>query len=310
VGGGLSTNPMLAKRLGVFLTPEQVAPAYGGVIGIFRDYGYRRLRHRARIKFLINDWGAEKFRDVLEKEYLGYALPDGPAPEQPRGGRRDHVGVFPQKDGNFYVGFAPKVGRLDGDRLHLIADIAERHGSDRVHTTVEQKMVILDVAPDRVDSLVAELEANDLRVNPSTFRRQTMACTGIEFCKLAIVETKVTAANLIDELEQRLPDFKNPLTINVNGCPNSCARIQVADIGLKGQLVVNDSGEQVEGFQIHLGGSLGVKPGFGRKVRGLKATSEELPDYVERVLRNFEKQKNEEETFSDWVQRADDADLK
>ena len=190
VGGGLSTNPMLAKRLGVFLTPEQVAPAYGGVIGIFRDYGYRRLRHRARIKFLINDWGAEKFREILETEYLGYALPDGPAPEQPRGGRRDHVGVFKQKDGNFYVGFAPKVGRLDGDKLHLIADIAERHGSDRVHTTVEQKMVILDVAPDQVDSLVAELEANDLRVKPSTFRRQTMACTGIEFCKLAIVETK------------------------------------------------------------------------------------------------------------------------
>ncbi|MEU3165595.1 nitrite/sulfite reductase [Streptosporangium sp. NPDC006930] len=310
VGGGLSTNPMLGKRLGVFLTPDQVAPAYGGVIGIFRDYGYRRLRHRARIKFLINDWGPEKFRDVLEKEYLGYVLPDGPAPEQPRGGRRDHVGVFPQKDGNFYVGFAPKVGRLDGDKLNLIADIAERHGSDRVHTTVEQKMVILDVAPDRVDSLVAELEAGDLQVNPSTFRRQTMACTGIEFCKLAIVETKVTAANLIDELEQRLPDFKSPLTINVNGCPNSCARIQVADIGLKGQLVVNDKGEQVEGFQIHLGGSLGVNPGFGRKVRGLKATSEELPDYVERVLRNFEKQKDEDETFSDWVQRADDADLK
>ncbi|MFJ2029860.1 nitrite/sulfite reductase [Streptosporangium sp. NPDC087985] len=310
VGGGLSTNPMLAKRLGVFLTPEQVAPAYGGVIGIFRDYGYRRLRHRARLKFLVNDWGPEKFREILETEYLGYALPDGPAPEQPRGGRRDHVGVFQQKDGNFYVGFAPKVGRLDGDKLHLIADIAERHGSDRVHTTVEQKMVILDVAPDQVDSIVAELEANDLRVNPSTFRRQTMACTGIEFCKLAIVETKATAANLIDELEQRLPDFKEPLTINVNGCPNSCARIQVADIGLKGQLVVNDSGEQVEGFQIHLGGSLGVNPGFGRKVRGLKATAEELPDYVERVVRNFEKQKNEGETFSAWVQRADEADLK
>ncbi|MDP9866698.1 MULTISPECIES: nitrite/sulfite reductase [Streptosporangium] len=310
VGGGLSTNPMLAKRLGVFVTPEQVTPVWGGVIGIFRDYGYRRLRHRARIKFLVNDWGVEKFREILETEYLGYALPDGPAPEQPRGGRRDHVGVFPQKDGNFYVGFAPRVGRLDGDKLHLIADIAQRHGSDRVHTTVEQKMVILDVAPDRVDSVVAELEANDLRVNPSTFRRQTMACTGIEFCKLAIVETKATASDLIDELEQRLPDFKEPLTINVNGCPNSCARIQVADIGLKGQLVVNDRGEQVEGFQIHLGGSLGVNPGFGRKVRGLKATAEELPDYVERVVRNFEKQKNDGETFSDWVQRADETDLK
>ncbi|MFI6496474.1 nitrite/sulfite reductase [Nonomuraea typhae] len=310
VGGGLSTNPMFGKRIGVFVRPEQVADVYGGVIGIFRDYGYRRLRHRARIKFLVNDWGVEKFREVLETEYLKEPLPDGPAPGAPRGARRDHVGVYPQKDGNFYVGFAPKVGRLDGDKLHLIADIAERHGSGRVRTTVEQKMVVLDVAPDRVDSLVAELEANDLQVNPSTFRRQTMACTGIEFCKLAIVETKASAAHLIDEMERRLPDFKEPLTINVNGCPNSCARIQVADIGLKGQLVVNDKGEQVEGYQIHLGGSLGVNPGFGRKVRGLKTTAEDLPDYVERVVTHYEAQKKEGENFADWVQRADEADLR
>ncbi|MBG0818063.1 nitrite/sulfite reductase [Planomonospora sp. ID82291] len=310
VGGGLSTNPMLAKRLGVFVTPERASEVYGGVIGIFRDYGYRRLRHRARLKFLVNDWGTEKFREILESEYLGYALPDGPAPAAPRSDRRDHVGVFPQKDGNFYVGFTPRVGRLSGDKLHLIADIAERHGSGRVHTTIEQKMVVLDVAPDQVDGLVAELEANDLQVTPSTFRRQTMACTGIQFCKLAIVDTKDTASHLIDELEARLPDFAEPLTINVNGCPNSCARVQTADIGLKGQLVVNDAGEQVEGFQIQLGGSLGADSGFGRKVRGLKATAAELPDYVERVLRTFEKQRNEGETFAAWARRADDADLK
>jgi sulfite reductase (ferredoxin) len=310
VGGGLSTNPMLGKRLGVFVRPEQAADVYGGVIGIFRDYGYRRLRHRARIKFLVNDWGPEKFREILETEYLKAPLPDGPAPELPRGSRRDHVGVFPQKDGNFYVGFAPKVGRLDGDKLHVIADIAERHGSGRVRTTVEQKMVVLDVAPGQVDSIVAALEANDLQVRPSTFRRQTMACTGIEYCKLAIVETKAAAADLIDELERRLPSFEQPLTINVNGCPNSCARIQVADIGLKGQLVVDESGEQVEGFQIHLGGSLGVNPGFGRKVRGLKTTAKALPDYVARVVTNYDTQKKEGESFADWVQRADEADLK
>ncbi|MET8991198.1 nitrite/sulfite reductase [Nonomuraea wenchangensis] len=310
VGGGLSTNPMLGKRLGVFVRPEQVADVYEGVIGIFRDYGYRRLRHRARIKFLVNDWGVEKFREILETEYLQAPLPDGPAPEQPRGSRRDHVGVFPQKDGNFYVGFAPKVGRLDGDALHRIADIAERHGSGRVRTTVEQKMVILDVAPDQVDSIVAELEASDLQVRPSTFRRQTMACTGIEYCKLAIVETKATAAQLIDELERRLPEFAEPLTINVNGCPNSCARIQVADIGLKGQLVVDENGDQVEGYQIHLGGSLGVNAGFGRKVRGLKTTAKALPDYVERVVKNFDAQRKEGESFADWVQRADEADLR
>ncbi len=310
VGGGLSTNPMLAKRLGVFVTPERVHEVWAGVAGIFRDYGYRRLRHRARLKFLVNDWGVERFREVLEREYLGYALPEGPAPAPPRGGRRDHVGVHRQKDGNFYVGFAPKVGRLDADRLDLIADIAERYGSHRVHTTTEQKMVILDIAPDKVDDIVADLEAADLPVHPSTFRRQTMACTGIEYCKLAIVETKATASRLIDELERRLPGFAEPLTINVNGCPNSCARIQTADIGLKGQLVVDEEGRQVEGFQIHLGGSLGVNSGFGRKVRGLKTTAKALPDYVERVVRNYEKQRAEGETFAEWVQRADEADLR
>ncbi|GGM78294.1 sulfite reductase [Thermopolyspora flexuosa] len=310
VGGGLSTNPMLAKRLGVFVAPERVHEVWAGVAGIFRDYGYRRLRHRARLKFLVNDWGVERFREVLEREYLGYALPEGPAPAPPRGGRRDHVGVHRQKDGNFYVGFAPKVGRLDADRLDRIADIAERYGSRRVHTTTEQKMVILDIAPDKVDDIVADLEAADLPVHPSTFRRQTMACTGIEYCKLAIVETKATASRLIDELERRLPGFAEPLTINVNGCPNSCARIQTADIGLKGQLVVDEDGRQVEGFQIHLGGSLGVNSGFGRKVRGLKTTAKALPDYVERVVRNYEKQRAEGETFAEWVQRADEADLR
>jgi sulfite reductase (ferredoxin) len=289
---------------------DEVADVHEGIVSVFRDYGYRRLRTRARIKFLVADWGPEKFRQVLEEEYLLRRMADGPAPETPVSQWRDHIGVHQQRDGAYYVGFAPRVGRIDGGTLAKIADLAESHGSGRVRTTTEQKMIVLDVAGDRVQSLTESLEALDLTARPSVFRRGTMACTGIEFCKLAIVETKARGSSLIDELERRLPDFDEPVTINVNGCPNSCARIQVADIGLKGQLVVNDSGEQVEGFQIHLGGSLGVKPGFGRKVRGLKATSEELPDYVERVLRNFEKQKNEEETFSDWVQRADDADLK
>jgi sulfite reductase (ferredoxin) len=310
VGGGLSTNPMLAQRLGVFVRRDQVGEVWAGVTGIFRDYGYRRLRSRARLKFLVNDWGAEKFRQVLETEYLKEPLPDGPAPEAPHVNRRDHVGVFPQKDGNFYVGFAPRVGRMDADKLHAVADIAERHGSGRVRTTLEQKMIILDIAPGRVDSLVAELEAIDLQVNPSTFRRQTMACTGIEYCKLAMIETKALASDLIDELETRLPTFDQPLTINVNGCPNSCARIQTADIGLKGQLMLDEDGRQVGGFQIHLGGTLGANSGFGRKVRGLKTTAKALPDYIERVVRNFDAQKKEGEAFADWVQRADEADLK
>ena len=313
VGGGLSTNPMIGKRLGAFVRPGQVAEVWAGVTGLFRDYGYRRLRHRARIKFLVADWGPEKFREVLEKEYLGYALPDGPAPDAPRDGIRDHVGVHPQRDGNYYVGFAPVVGRLSADALDVIADLAARYGSGRVHTTTEQKMVILDVPSERTEDLVAELDAAGLPARPSAFRRHTMACTGIEFCKLAIVETKARAADLISELERRLPGFDTPVTINVNGCPNSCARIQTADIGLKGSLVTGPDGQQVEGFQVHLGGSLsggdGSGSGFGRKVRGLKSTAEELPDYVERVLRRFDAAREPGESFAAWTVRASDEEL-
>jgi sulfite reductase (ferredoxin) len=313
VGGGLSTNPMIGRRLGAFVRPGQVPEVWAGVTGLFRDYGYRRLRHRARIKFLVADWGPEKFREVLEKEYLGYALPDGPAPAAPAHGIRDHVGVHAQKDGNYYVGFAPTVGRVSGDLLDVIARLAAEYGSGRVRTTTEQKMVILDVPGDRTEELVAQLDKAGLPARPSAFRRHTMACTGIEFCKLAIVETKARAADLIAELERRLPGFDTPVTINVNGCPNSCARIQTADIGLKGSLVTGPDGTQVEGFQVHLGGSLGggdgTGSGFGRKLRGLKTTAEELPDYVERVLRRFEAGREPGETFAAWAARAREEDL-
>ncbi|WP_034087776.1 nitrite/sulfite reductase [Streptacidiphilus albus] len=309
VGGGLSTNPRLAERLGTWVPLDEVADVWAGVVGIFRDYGYRRLRTRARLKFLMADWGPAKFRQILEDEYLKRPLLDGPAPGAPSTQWRDHVGVHRQQDGNFYVGFAPKVGRVDGTQLTKVADLAAAHGSGRLSTTVEQKMIVLDVAPDQVDSLVAGLEALDFQVAPSPFRRGTIACTGIEYCKLAIVETKGRAQTLIAELEQRLPGFDQPISINVNGCPNACARIQTGDIGLKGQLLLNDKGEQVEGYQVHLGGSLGFDAAFGRKIRGLKVTADELPDYVERVLRRFDEQRTEGERFAEWALRAEEGAL-
>ncbi|MFJ1990052.1 nitrite/sulfite reductase [Streptomyces asiaticus] len=309
VGGGLSTNPKIGVRLGAWVPLEDVPEVWAGVVGIFRDYGYRRLRTRARLKFLVADWGPEKFRQVLEDEYLKRPLSDGPAPEQPVQQWRDHIGVHRQQDGRFYVGFAPRVGRVDGATLTKIADLAEAHGSGRLTTTVEQKMIVLDVTEDQVDSLVAGLEALDLQVKPSPFRRGTMACTGIEFCKLAIVETKARGSWLIDELERRLPEFNEPITINLNGCPNACARIQVADIGLKGQLVTDAAGQQVEGYQVHLGGALGLEPGFGRKVRGLKVTAAELPDYVERLLRRFQEEREDGERFATWAARAEEEAL-
>jgi sulfite reductase (ferredoxin) len=172
VGGGLSTNPMLAQRLGAWVPLHEVADVWAGVIGVFRDYGYRRLRTRARIKFLVSDWGIERFREVLETEYLGRRLVDGPAPTAPAG-PRDHVGVHPQTDGRFYVGLAPTVGRVSGSTLVRLADVAEAHGSTRVRTTPHQKVVVLDVAAEQVDGLVDAADALGLSARPSTFRRST-----------------------------------------------------------------------------------------------------------------------------------------
>lgn len=167
VGGGLSTNPKIGVRLGAWVPLDEVPDVWAGVIGIFRDYGYRRLRTRARLKFLVADWGQEKFRQVLEDEYLKRKLVDGPAPAQPVQRWRDHVGVHRQQDGLFYVGFAPRVGRVDGTTLTKIAELAQSHGSGRLRTTVEQKMIVLDVEEGRIESLVEGLEALGLTAKPS-----------------------------------------------------------------------------------------------------------------------------------------------
>ncbi|MGI8879281.1 MAG: nitrite/sulfite reductase [Jatrophihabitans sp.] len=311
VGGGLSTNPMLAQRPGVWVSLADIPDVWHGVVQIFRDYGYRRLRHRARLKFLVADWGTDRFREVLESEYLLRALPDGPAapvPQHPI----DHIGVHRQRDGRAYVGFAPIAGRVSGKTLQSVADCAEAAGSGRVRLTPLQKLLVLDVEPANIETLIAGLADLGLQARPSPWRRSVMACTGIEFCKLAIVETKARAHRLVDELEARLAtvELDHPIAIHLNGCPNSCARIQVADIGLKGQLVAGSDGTQVEGFQVHLGGGLGLDASFGRKLRGHKVTADELGDYVERVVLAFAAQRTDGERFAEWVTRADEGDLK
>jgi sulfite reductase (ferredoxin) len=310
VGGGLSTNPMLGVRLGAWVPLDDVPDVWAGVIGIFRDYGYRRLRNRARLKYLVADWGAAKFREVLENEYLKRPLIDGPAPVPVPEGERDHVGVHAQRDGRVYVGAAPTVGRISGTILARVAELSEQFGSGRIRLTPQQKLVLLDVEPDQVEDLIEELAKVDLRVRPSTVRRATMACTGIEYCKLAIVNTKDTARTLIESIEVRRPDLDVPLAVHVNGCPNACARTQVADIGLKGMLVPDASGTPVEGFQVHLGGALGVHAGFGRKLRALKVTAADLPDFVDRVTGHYLEQRTNGEQFAEWVLRAEEDQLR
>ncbi|MGK8464006.1 nitrite/sulfite reductase [Nocardia cyriacigeorgica] len=313
VGGGLSTNPMLAQRVGAWVPLDEVPEVWEAVVAVFRDYGYRRLRTKARLKFLIKDWGIEKFRQVLEDEYLKRKLIDGPAPEQPAK-PIDHVGVQKLRNGLNAVGFSPIAGRVSGTILTKVAEAVERIGSDRVRFTPYQKLIVLDVADDKVEELVAELEPLGLQARPSIWRKNLLACSGIEFCKLSFVETRKRSQVLAPELEQRMADINAeldvPITININGCPNSCGRSQIADIGFKGQLVDDGEGNQVEGYQVHLGGSLGLDSGFGRKLRQHKVTSAELGDYIERVVRNFVKNRDAGERFAQWAVRADEADLR
>ncbi|WP_018177409.1 nitrite/sulfite reductase [Jongsikchunia kroppenstedtii] len=313
VGGGLSTNPMLAQRVGAWVPLDEVADVWEAVVSLFRDYGYRRLRSKARLKYLLKDWGMEKFRQVLEDEYLGRKLIDGPAP-QPLTAPRDHVGVQKLKNGSNAVGFAAIAGRVSGTILSAVADAAEKVGSDRIHFTPYQKIVVLDVADDKVEELIDAIAPLGLSARPSPWRRNLMACSGIEFCKLSFTETRKRSQALVPELEQRLADINAqldvPITVNINGCPNSCARSQIADIGFKGQLIELDNGEHAEGFQVHLGGSLGLDSGFGRKLRQHKVLTEDLGDYIDRVVRNFVKNRHEGERFAQWAVRADEEDLR
>ena len=319
-GGGLGPNPIFAKRLGAFVAEEQVVPVVRGITTLFREWGYRRARNRARMKFLMNDWGPDMFREVLEME-TGIALADLPEPPPTTESHREHTGVGLQKDGDSYVGFAPRAGRIAGHQLRAVARLAARYGKGRIRTTTQQKMVVLDIPGARVEELVSELEAIDLQVHPSAWRKNTMACTGIEFCKLAIVETKGRATELYRYLEQALPGFEDDVRINVNGCPNSCARFQIADIGLMGCLVnhtfhvIDKDGDQieekrkVEAFLIHLGGHLGREHAFGRKVRGLKVLANELGPYVETLVRRFRRQRSADEPFSTFVHRLSDQEF-
>ncbi|MDN5807900.1 MAG: nitrite/sulfite reductase [Brevibacterium sp.] len=314
VGGALSVVPRFAERLGAWVAPDQVVDVWLGVTEIFRDYGYRRLRNKARMKFLLADWGPEKLRDVLETEYLGYRLADGPPPPKPMVSG-DHVGVHRQKDGRYFIGTSLVAGRASGTLFHQIADLIEEYGIDRIRLTPMQKILVLDVDEADLDDVVARLDGLGMSSRKDLFRRSVMACTGIEYCKLAIVETKQTAIDAVTKLEERLADIDlpHPISLHLNGCPNSCARIQTADIGLKGQIVTTDEGEQVPGFQVHVGGGLASKDrdeaGLGRTVRGLKVTVDGLEEYVEKMVRRFLDGRSDAETFSQWALRVEEEEL-
>jgi sulfite reductase beta subunit-like hemoprotein len=309
VGGGLGASARMGRRLDVFALPEEAADVCRAITEIFRDEGNRSKRTRARIKFLVDEWGVERLRAEVE-ERLGRSLPTSVVPADPVDPHRDHLGVHPQvQPGLYYLGATTLRGRFTGDQMIAAADIADRFGSGALRCTNRQNIIVLDVPDGQVDEAAASLRDIGLPTEASTFRRGVISCTGMEFCKLAIVETKERAAELIEHLERRVGDIAGSLRINLNGCPNACAQYQVADIGLQGGIARLPDGRRVQGFILHIGGRLGADAGFGRRVASKAMPADDARYAVERIVRAYAGERPADGTFAEWAAAQSDGRL-
>jgi sulfite reductase beta subunit-like hemoprotein len=309
VGGGLGASARMGRRLEVFALPEEAADVCRAITEIFRDEGNRSKRTRARIKFLVDEWGVERLRAEVE-ERLGRSLPASVVPADPVDPHRDHLGVHPQvQPGLYYLGATTLRGRFTGDQMIAVADIADRFGSGALRCTNRQNIIVLDVPDGQVDEAAASLRDVGLPTEASTFRRGVISCTGMEFCKLAIVETKERAAELIEHLERRVGDIAGSLRINLNGCPNACAQYQVADIGLQGGIARLPDGGRVQGFILHIGGRLGADAGFGRRVASKAMPADDARYAVERIVRAYAGERPADGTFAEWAAAQSDGRL-
>ena len=311
VGGGLSTEPHLAVRLDSFVRWNQVIPVLKAVSELFRESDVlRENRERARLKYLFlrHGWTAESFLQEIERR-LGFRLEPAGTERVPSDVFRDHVGVHPQKQsGLFYVGAAVLRGRITPEQMRAAARLADCYGSGELRTTNTQNLVIVNVPHDKTHALVSGLEFAGLHVEASPFWRGAVACTGTEFCKLAITETKSFTRWLVEELQERLPEFDQQLRINVTGCPNSCGQHRLADIGLEGKKV-KVNGQIADAYYFCLGGSVGEHAAFALPV-GYRCAAEETPEAMERLLRQYLIARSPGENLRRFFARHSEAELR
>jgi len=319
IGGGLSRNePRLARDIDVFVTPEQAPEVSGAISALFRENGDRDNRYNARIKFLMDEWGAEKFRDVLQEEFVDFELET--AGEDLRseysynsgyadGGHSDHVGIHEQADGNYYVGLDVLVGRMGVDDTKELARVADEYGSGEIRITQRQNVIITDVPEEKLDALQDEDLLDHYSPDPHPFMRGSIACTGTEFCSLSIVETKNRQVRYARWLKENvdLPAGVEDFHIHLSGCTASCAQPQIADISLRGMKTRKD-GEPVEALDIGLGGGLGENPNFAEWVTQ-RVPVDEVPGAIKNLLANFEERREGDETFREFVARTDEEEL-
>jgi sulfite reductase (ferredoxin) len=311
VAGGLSAEPYLGTRLNAFVRWNQVLPTIKGIAELFRDSEVlREHRERARLKFLFlrHGWTAEKFLDDLQRR-IGFQFDPAVEEHPPADVYRDHVGIHPQKQlGLCYVGAAVLRGRITAEQMHTAADLADRFASGELRATNMQNLLIVNVPYANTAPLAKELDAIDLRVGGSAFFRGTIACSGTEFCKLAITETKSFSRWLVEELEERLPGFDQHLKLHVTGCPNSCGQHWIADIGIDGKKMKID-GHLVDAYYFCVGGALGLHQATARPI-GYRCPATEVPDAIERLLRHYLNTRQSSENLRQFFARHTDTELR
>ena len=310
VGGGLSKEPHLAVRLDAFVLPEQAVQVARVVAEIFRDQdALRENRSRARLKYLFlrEGWTAEKFLAELQSR-LDFKLLPGVGEEVPDDILRDHTGIHPQRQkGLSYVGASVLRGRLTGEQLEAAAELAERYGSGALRATVSQNLLFIDIPNHKTAELARELGRIGLQVEGSSFWRGAIACTGTEFCKLAITETKGFTRWLVDELEERLPQFDQQLKLHVTGCPNGCGQHWIADIGLEGKKIKH-LGQLADAYYFCLGGAVGQHAAVSRPV-GYRCLATHVPEAIERLLRHYLDGRKTDENLRAWFARHTNEEL-
>ena len=305
VGGGLSSAPHLAQTLPFFIHPDQVWPVVKANSELFRDEGYRLKRNRARFKFLVADWGVERIASEIQAR-LGFTLDahsDFPELEDQE---TDHLGIHAQKQpGLCWVGVNFPGGRIRGGKLGAIADLAAKYsapGLDSIRLTNKQNLLLVNIPEANLPALKAELDAHELAYEASNFRKGCVSCTGIEFCNLAVAETKNRMIALIDQLEAGSGWYKGKIRIHFSGCPSSCGQHQVADIGFRGaRTKVN--GEMVDAYDAFIGGRLGKNRRFSELLKG-KIVASEVHLFIDKLLKVYDARRQPGETFAAFSDRV------
>ena len=303
VGGGLSKSKQIAYRANRYVKESQVKDVTVACAEIFRDNGNRANRNKARVRHLINDWGLEKFVDAIE-EKLGYKLQEGLVePKITPFENRTHFGIHKAKQENeSFIGFATNSGRIAGEDFQAISNICNKYNAKGLALTPTQNFIIYGVQSSDAQNLADEIDALGYPYAPSPFRARLQSCTGIQFCKFGITETKEFAKTVVTQLEENHPDFKENLIMAISGCGNGCSHPQISDIGFIGTNVRDENGKRVEGYDVHLGGQLHGEKGsrFARK-SGVKVTAPNLVGFVGKLIASYNEDNLGQSTFKEYL---------